>query len=127
MVEFDNDGKVLQTLNQKIEHNDLDDAPTKKSRYIPRRDDFIEFVWSYLNTHKYSSKKFLAGKCVDEFHPLLPRSQKNIQQNYKRKISIFFGVLKELGLVSHFSTTTVTVNFEKIKEYSLDDIYEIYK
>lgn len=128
MVEFDNDRKVmLQTLNQKIEHNDLDDTPSIKRYYIPIKDKVIEFVYDYLKSHKYCSKKFLAGMCIDKFNPrkINQSDSKRTRHIYRRKISQFFIILKELGLASQFNNNTIRVH-EELSDYSLDDVYEIY-
>lgn len=132
-MEFDKDGNViLETINQKIVHENLDDIPPiNKCIYIPIKDDLIKFVYEYLKkqlpkeTYGYCSKKFLAGICIEKFHPLKPNNQENIQRSFKRKISQFFLVLKKLGLASPFNTTTIRIHKE-LNDYTLDDVYKLY-
>jgi len=116
-------------INQKIKHEKLDDIPPIMRR-INKKDKYIfEFVYDYLKTHRFSSKNMVSSICVDEFYPNKPNTidYNKLKRGFKRKISDFFSLLIKLGIATQFNTTTITVDFEKLKKYTLNDILSYTK
>lgn len=98
----------------------------KNGKLIPQKinqESLIDFIYNdYLKSHKYASKNMTSSVYISRFYPNKPNNYKKIQSAVKRKISDFFIILKNLGIVSQFNTTTIRVDFEKLKEFSLSDI-----
>lgn len=84
----------------------------------------IEFVYEYMNTHVYCSRKYLSGDYITKIYPYKPNNYKILQKQIKRKLGRLFSIFMNHGLVSRFNTSAIRVN-ESFKEMSLEDIFEL--
>lgn len=88
------------------------------------REIFIEFIFEYMNTHKYCSRKFLSGLYINKIYPNKPNNHKELQKKAKRKLGKIFIIFSKHGLVSNFNTSAIRVH-DKFKEMSLEDVFDL--
>ena len=125
-MEFDNDGKViLQTINQKIEHEEVYNNTQPIRKLNKTNIPLVKFVYNYAKSHIYISKRMVSGVYITLNNPKHNRiDTKGFQKKIIRQLVLIFKIFCRLGFCERYGQNTVKINRDKLKKFSLDDILD---